>query len=102
MDDITAETRADAFAEIQKTAEANERVIEEMMRYHYPYGATCYEIARLLCWQITSVRPRMTTLKDKGKFVVVGKRVNPECSPRACAVYAPAKTGELPLNFRTE
>jgi len=89
---ITTETRREAYEAVQQeTAAVNRGIILMAFQRHFPNGATCHEVAQLLGWDITSVRPRMTEMsrihRDRpAVLTVTGKRVSVG-SPLKCAVY---------------
>lgn len=90
MNAITAETRRAAHESVLETLAEKEAFVYEAVS-RFPDGATAYEVARMLCWQVTSVRPRLTEMQKDGRLTVIGKRINIEFSRKSCAVYAVSK-----------
>ena len=70
---ITHQTRAEAYQSVLPMAETREEEVLEVFRGHV-HGLTGEECAAILGRHPYVVRPRITSLKAKGKLKAVGKR----------------------------
>lgn len=88
MNTIPAENRREAYEAVKE--DLRETVVMATIlgwRERFGGGLTPEDIAGVLGWDITMVRPRTTMLNAKGRLTVIGKRKN--AHGRNVSVYAP-------------
>lgn len=88
---LTNETRKEAREKV--SSENRIRVLGVILSSSVPLGAS--EIAETLCWDVTSVRPRLCELVDAGQIEAVGKRMLE--SGRREATFSETKKGSAPV-----